>query len=424
MYSHPDYRRFIGDDQTFQRTSQQQDAFVESIRQGLISVILNWSPPISPYFPENFRHLQQKWPATGSFGFEAFMHHLFVAKSPYVMAADYNNGFAGYTGPYIDATGRSLESRLRSRILSSGGGLYPADVARMALGTSNGNYSLAMLLAHNLLKNVTYEGRAKAKAFMKADDRMREWNQDYFDIKPEGDVAAKLVNLRPSNCFGLGHTDKMGPWYHVFIPLTMAAWTSVPLSYSGVAFENTLRWCCGAPFGSPNDNIKAAFDWAGASAAYNISKAMHLPWMKKLNMDFFGLVIEPSPAAYNQALIEAILGGDLYSIKEYLRRGADPNAMDGWGVSVLQRAALNNDAAAIEALTLGGADLNMPRGPGGMTALLYAAMKGNAAAVGALIRAGANINQGNDDGWTPLGLAHHYGFSNVEHLLQQAGAQR
>lgn len=112
------------------------------------------------------------------------------------LAVQYNNYYAKLTQGY--------ESQLRQQILASPGRLTPADVMRMSLSVTNGNYTLATMTAHNFLKNVTYTGRALAaqQVFISANKDARELAQ----------IVSRLENLRgdPSAA------DKMGPWYHGF----------------------------------------------------------------------------------------------------------------------------------------------------------------------------------------------------------------
>ena len=115
---------------------------------------------------------------------------------PEDLAVQYNNYYAKLTQGY--------ESQLRQQILAAPGRLTPADVMRLALSVTNGNYTLATMTAHNLLKNVTYTGRdmAKNQVLIPANKDARELTQ----------IVGKLENLRGEP----GAGDKMGPWYHGF----------------------------------------------------------------------------------------------------------------------------------------------------------------------------------------------------------------
>jgi ankyrin repeat protein len=74
-----------------------------------------------------------------------------------------------------------------------------------------------------------------------------------------------------------------------------------------------------------------------------------------------------------------------------LDAGADPNARNRYGVTPLHLAAVNGDAAALQALLAAGADPNAAL-PEGETALLTAARTGAPEAVGTLLRAGADVD--------------------------------
>src|SRR5207249_7727561 len=53
----------------------------------------------------------------------------------------------------------SLESALANRIATSAGNLLPNDILRLALEATHGDYPLATLTVHNLLKELTYASR-------------------------------------------------------------------------------------------------------------------------------------------------------------------------------------------------------------------------------------------------------------------------
>lgn len=125
---------------------------------------------------------------------------------------------------YAAAT-RAAEAQLRAAILASEGSLAPADVLYYALKATNGSYPLAVLTAHNLLKNVTVVGReavAQSRKERKDAPKVYAKNQDRYEaeLRDSAAVAAKLASLRRTPP---GGADKMGPWYHVFAVLTAGA---------------------------------------------------------------------------------------------------------------------------------------------------------------------------------------------------------
>jgi len=155
------------------------------------------------------------------------------------------------------------EALLRQAIEASPGNLQPADVMRMALQASGGNYVLATLTAHNLMKNVAYIGRADANLGAK----------ELFDV--QGDnvvaVASKLANLRGDPSAG----DLMGPWYHMFGVLFIGSITSRVQSESMAAAEQFSRYLINEKLGvksySGIDREKSDWD----RCAENVMAAIH-----------------------------------------------------------------------------------------------------------------------------------------------------
>jgi hypothetical protein len=158
------------------------------------------------------------------------------------------------------------EALLRQAIVASPGNLQPADVMRMALRASGGNYVLATLTAHNLLKNVAYIGRADANLAAST-------AKELFDVR--GDkvvaVASKLVSLRGDPSGG----DLLGPWYHIFGVLFIGSITSRVQSQSMTAAEEFSRYLINEKLGiksySGIDREKA--DWDRCAA--NTMAAIH-----------------------------------------------------------------------------------------------------------------------------------------------------
>ncbi len=126
---------------------------------------------------------------------------------------------SGVTGnPYVDATkGRkgktSPESELAAVIIASRTPMMPGDVLGAALRITKGDYWLATLVCHNLLKEVTYAERDKHQALLGWDTKAPMKASQWLLIDPSK-ITSKLPNLRPSGDPQLA--DKMGPWYHMF----------------------------------------------------------------------------------------------------------------------------------------------------------------------------------------------------------------
>jgi len=87
----------------------------------------------------------------------------------------------------------------------------------------------------------------------------------------------------------------------------------------------------------------------------------------------------------------------------------------------LVAAAKNGDRAALRALVLQRADVNVADGDG-TTALHWASHRDDLDSAGLLVRAGANVNAANDLGATPLWIASQNGSTSLVRVLLQAGA--
>ena len=123
------------------------------------------------------------------------------------------------------------EQELRRKILASSGKLEPADVLRFALQATRGSYPLAVLTAHNLLKNATKIGRAAIMDAQRAPlpvtdsaEAIALYNKRQQDelarLRKWTPIVAKLASLRADPP---GRKDKLGPWYHAFAILTAGA---------------------------------------------------------------------------------------------------------------------------------------------------------------------------------------------------------
>lgn len=90
-----------------------------------------------------------------------------------------------------------------------------------------------------------------------------------------------------------------------------------------------------------------------------------------------------------------------------IEAGADVNARDREGVSVLMKAVHAGDAMVVERLLQESALEVDAKGPQGNTALTYAVLYGYPKMVEALIERGADVNVRRANGTVPLGLAEH-----------------
>lgn len=182
------------------------------------------------------------------------------------------NTFAKITAPY--------EQQLKNAIMAQHGKLTPAQVLELSLVVTNGNYRLAVLTAHNLLKQVTYEGRNVAEKTRRR-IAIDPTHPDAVFPHEFGSFAARLANLRSTPQSGVGRTDKMGIWYHSFVPLAISAWTdSEWQTGAAVLGEHGLRAAHAllpssllGNMGSPFDTEKLHSDLCFASAA-NVVRMM------------------------------------------------------------------------------------------------------------------------------------------------------
>jgi uncharacterized protein len=125
-------------------------------------------------------------------------------------------------------------------------------------------------------------------------------------------------------------------------------------------------------------------------------------------------------------LFDAILAGNLKSAKAQLQNGADCNASNDEGVTVLMLAAGNGQLELVEALLEAGADVNATD-VRGWTALMKAIYNydmdvGFPEIIRTLIQAGSEIETQIAYGTRPLMLAAGYGQAGVIEVLLDAGA--
>ncbi len=128
----------------------------------------------------------------------------------------------------------------------------------------------------------------------------------------------------------------------------------------------------------------------------------------------------------NTTLLEAVLAGDITALQRILSDGAEVNARDAEGVTLLMHAAHAGNLAMVKVLLESGADVNTRNAQGWspLTKAVYNAeqKRGFADIVQVLIGAGANIEAAIGYAVRPLMLAAGYGETAVVELLLQAGA--
>ena len=119
---------------------------------------------------------------------------------------------------------------------------------------------------------------------------------------------------------------------------------------------------------------------------------------------------------------EATKEGNIVFVRRGLSKGADVNAVDSDGFTVLHLAVANNHKNIVELLVAKGADINA-KDDDGFTPLHWTAIKGHKEIVELLIDNGANVNpKGDEFGMTPLHKAASKGHREITELLIANGA--
>ena len=124
---------------------------------------------------------------------------------------------------------------------------------------------------------------------------------------------------------------------------------------------------------------------------------------------------------YELSLLDEVEEGNVESVVQLIKAGADVNDTNKVGETALMIALLNGHVKCVGPLIEAGADLNMFSDEG-MTALLTAAWEGHDDSVDKLIKAGADLNLVDDIGVTPLMNAAQAGNVNCVNVLIEAGA--
>lgn len=164
--------------------------------------------------------------------------------------------------PYVRTTkqrlpnGKSYEEVLYDKIRASNGNLTPGDILRMSLEATNGDYYVATLTAHNLLKEVAY---GEASGTIGWDRGARVSMKTAKVIRPD-QVLDKLINLRPAGDKNI--SDKDGPWYHMFGVFFVGGVSNPSTAANMAAFENLTRKI---HLGSDPDPTKEAINTASGA---------------------------------------------------------------------------------------------------------------------------------------------------------------
>ena len=127
--------------------------------------------------------------------------------------------------------------------------------------------------------------------------------------------------------------------------------------------------------------------------------------------------------AFAGPIHDAAWDGDLAGVQAELDKGADINAKDEFGYTLLYLAASRGHKEIVKLLIAAGADVNA-KSEDGWTPLHNATGQGYKEIVELLIAKGADVNAKDDDiGWTPLHLAARYGHKEIAELLIANGAE-
>jgi len=119
---------------------------------------------------------------------------------------------------------------------------------------------------------------------------------------------------------------------------------------------------------------------------------------------------------------EATKEGNIVFVRRGLSKGADVNAVDSDGFTVLHLAVANNHKNIVELLVAKGADINANTRGLGFTPLHFAVMDEKKNMAQLLITKGADINAKDDDGFTPLHWTAIKGHKEIVELLIDNGA--
>ena len=113
--------------------------------------------------------------------------------------------------------------------------------------------------------------------------------------------------------------------------------------------------------------------------------------------------------------------GHTETVKALLDKGADVNAKDKDGETVLMKASASGYTEIVKALLDKGADVN-EKAVHGQTALMYASGLGRTEIVKVLLYKGADMNAKSEHGDTALRLASERGYTKIVNVLQYEGA--
>ncbi|MFL5328875.1 MAG: ankyrin repeat domain-containing protein [Gemmataceae bacterium] len=131
----------------------------------------------------------------------------------------------------------------------------------------------------------------------------------------------------------------------------------------------------------------------------------------------------PPEIRASQKFLNACSTGDVAMVAEFLDAGADPNARDQYGLTVLIWTGRKGRIEAAKLLLSRGAELEATDRRG-RTALCHAACYKRDAYIEYLASIGANVNPIDQYGWTPLDVATSGRFRSTIAVLECLGGRR
>lgn len=160
----------------------------------------------------------------------------------------------------------SYESMLAREIVTSRGGLRPADVLKMSLRVCQNDYLLATLTAHNLLKESVYVLREKGQTAAVGTSSLMSRG---IHVDPR-EINGKMANLRPPG--DEFERDVLGPYYHAFGLLFLGAALSTPDAQFTAEVESVYRHLPRS--NSPPDPTKEAVNSWAAGLSRDLNQAL------------------------------------------------------------------------------------------------------------------------------------------------------
>ena len=133
------------------------------------------------------------------------------------------------------------------------------------------------------------------------------------------------------------------------------------------------------------------------------------------------LLLAAAPS--KESIFDAAGSDDVATVRALLEQGADVNAAQGDGMTVLHRAARTGNLDMAELLIGAGANLEARTRLGEHTPLHVASASGRAGVVSVLVAAGASVNARTTTGATPLHFAAASGSADAVAALLSAGAE-